>query len=133
VELGMLYTSQGTAKRKFEINQIAVAGGRIHQLYHHRVNCVKYPAQSPEYVLLLVEKDSERQIYLHIYEIMPRDQSKRPEDPPSDFHGQFQNILNQFSFLKNLNEKSAPSSLVQEVFSEAIAEEGHSKAQTAHF
>jgi hypothetical protein len=39
----------------------------------------------------------------------------------SDFHGQFQGILNQFSFLKNLNEKTAAPSLVQEVFSEVIA------------
>ena len=118
VELGMLYTSFGSAKRKFEINQIAVPQGRIMQMYHHRVTCVKYPKQSPEYVMLIVHKDAQPQVYLQLYEIMPREHAKANEDPAADFHGQFQNILNQFSFLKNLNEKSSSSpSLVQEVLS----------------
>jgi hypothetical protein len=47
IELGMLYTNQGTSKRKFEINQIEIANGKIHQMYHHKVNCIKYPNQSP--------------------------------------------------------------------------------------
>jgi hypothetical protein len=101
-----------------------VPDGNILQLYHHRVLCRKYPAQSPEYVILVVEKQ-QRQLFLQLCEIIPREDRRSEEPQGDDFHGQVQNILTQFSFLKNLNDKP---SLVQEVFSEAI--EGKPPAQT---
>lgn len=41
------------------------------QIYHHRVMCLKYPKQSPEYVMLVLQKDAQPQLYLQLYEIMP--------------------------------------------------------------
>lgn len=73
-------------------------------------------------------------MHVHLYQIVQRDTSKSVEESKEiDFQGQFQGILNQFSFLKNFNEKSTSNSLVQEVFNEAIAADTHPKSQNTHF
>lgn len=75
----MLYSNQGIYKKSFAINQIDVKDGKIHQIYHHRVNCVKYPNQSPEYVAVIVEKDLNHQLYLQLYEIVSTDNTQKNE------------------------------------------------------
>lgn len=131
----MLYTNQGVSKRKFEINQIELNEAQIRNVYHHRVNCIKYPNQSPEYVVIIAEKMEDKQLYLHLYEIVSRHHTQKNEEADlTEFQGKFQGILNQFSFLRNLHQgPTSNNSLVQEVFNEAIASDSHHSQQKAFF
>lgn len=86
-------------------------------------------------MVIIAEKVEDKQLYLHLYEIVSRDHSQKKEDADlTEFQGKFQGILNQFSFLKNLHQSPITNnSLVQEVFNEAIASDSHQSPQKAFF
>ena len=64
---------------------------------------MKYPHQSTEYVVIIVEK-GDKQLYLHLYEIVSKyHPSKKEKDDEEEFQGKLEGIISQFSFLKNFN------------------------------
>lgn len=47
IEFGMLYKNMRRGKKKFEINEITHEKTKIHKYFHYKINCLKYPNQSP--------------------------------------------------------------------------------------